>query len=125
MKKVFLGLITCAALMIGATSCSTISKTASTLPVETTITNTSTADLVVSSHKITYTLKPSKAIRRGGEKNCIKTAVAEALKASGNADVLVAMQYEIKKTKNLFGKTTIKYVTVEGYPATYKNFQSK
>ncbi|MCM1022144.1 MAG: hypothetical protein NC343_07650, partial [Muribaculum sp.] len=99
-------------------------KTATTIPVETCVTNVSTADLAVSTQKISYTLKPSKAIRRGGEKNCIRTAVSEALKANGNADVLVAMQYEIKKTKNLFGKTTIKYVIVEGYPATYKNFQT-
>ena len=60
-------------------------------------------------------------MRRCGQKAVIATAVAEALKANGNADVLVGFQYEIKKTRNFFGRNNIKYVTVEGYPATYVN----
>lgn len=109
--------------MLGLASCSSIKHTSTTEAVDTHIVSTNTANLAVVPHKISYTFKPSKAVRRTGEKAVIKTAVAEALKANGNADVLVGFQYEIKKTKNFFGKTTIKYVTVEGYPATYKNFQ--
>lgn len=109
---------------LGLASCSSIRHTASIEPVDTEVISRSTADLVVAPQKISYTFHPSKAVRRTGEKAVIKTAVAEALKANGNADVMVGFQYEIKKTKNFFGKTTIKYVTVEGYPATYKNFKN-
>lgn len=109
---------------LGLASCSSIRHTATTLPVETEVVSANKADLNVASQKISYTLRPSKAVRRCGEKAVIKTAVAEALKANGDADVLVGFQYEIKKTKNFFGKTNIKYVTVEGYPATYSNFRT-
>lgn len=120
-KYLYLAVVSFATL--GLASCSSIRHTASIQPVDTHIVSTSTADLDVASQKISYTFKPSKAVRRTGEKAVIKTAVAEALKANGNADVMVGFQYEIKKTKNFFGKTNIKYITVEGYPATYKNFQ--
>lgn len=109
------------ALTLSLASCSSIRHTASTVDVNTEIVSHSKADLNVSPNKITYTLRPSKAVRRCGEKAVIKTTVAEALKANGNADVLVGMQYEIKKTRNFFGRNNIKYVTVTGYPATYVN----
>lgn len=121
MKKILFGVAI--AFAIAASSCSSIKHTATTVPVETNIVSHSTANLSVSSQKISYTLRPSKAVRRAGEKAVIKTTVAEALKANGNADVLVGFQYEIKKTRNFFGKVNIKYVTVEGYPATYTNFK--
>ncbi len=124
MKKVVLvASIAFAALMLP--SCSSIRHTSTNIPVETTITSNSKADLQVSQQKISFKFIPSKQVRRTGEKNVIKTAIAEALKANGNADVLVGFQYEIKKSKNFFGKTTIKYVVVEGYPATYVNVQPK
>ena len=109
---------------LGLASCSSLRHTATTQPVDTEVVSRNTADLEVAPQKISYTFRPSKAVRRCGEKAVIKTAVAEALKANGNADVMVGSQYEIKKTKNFFGKTNIKYVTVEGYPATYKNFKT-
>lgn len=120
MKKAILSIAAVAAIM-GMSSCSSILHTSTTVPVETAITSASTADLIVSDKKITYTFRPSSAYRRAGEKAVIKSAVAEALKANGDADVLVGFQYEIKKKTNLFGHTKIKYITVEGYPATYKN----
>ncbi len=109
--------------LLAATSCSTITHTSTAIPVNTEVRSIANADLQVQQKKISFTYKPNKAIRRGGDKNCIKTAVAEALKANGNADVLVGMQYEIKKTRNFFGKSSVKYVTVEGYPAKYVNIQ--
>lgn len=121
MKKLFL----CAAIVLAlcATSCSSIKHTATTIPVETIVTSNATADLAVKPAKISFTYKPTAAVRRTGEKGVINTAVAEALKANGNADVLVGFQYEIKKTRNFFGRNRIKYVTVEGYPATYTNIK--
>lgn len=121
MKKPLLLLAASACLLLSTTSCSTISRTSSTVPVETSVNSYSSADLKVAPTKISYTYKPSRAVRRGGDKNVINTAVAAALKDNGNADVLVGMQYEMKKTRNFFGVSKIKYVTVEGYPATYKN----
>lgn len=118
MKK-YLLCIAVAALALS--SCSTISHTASTESVNTEIYNRSTADLSVSSKKITYTFNPTDAYRRAGEKSVKAAAVAKALEANGGGDVLVAPQYEIKKTRNFFGVTKIKYVTVTGYPATYNN----
>lgn len=123
MKK-YLYLAVASIATLGLASCSSIRHTATTQPVDTEIVSRNTADLDVSPQKISFTFRPSKAVRRTGEKAVIKTAVAEALKANGNADILVGFQYEIKKTRNFFGKTNIKYVTVEGYPATYKNFRT-
>lgn len=119
MKKILIGVAVVA--MLGLASCSTVRHTSTTAPVQTEVLSNSTADLKVSQKKISFTYKPSKAVKRGGEKNVINTAVSEALKANGQADVLVAMQYEIKTTRGFFGQKSIKYVIVEGYPATYVN----
>lgn len=117
MKKYLL----CAAVAaLALSSCSTITHTASVESVNTEIYNRSTADLNVSSKKISFTFNPTDAYRRAGEKAVKAAAVAKALEANGNADVLVAPQFEVKKTRNLFG-TKVKYVTVTGYPATYNN----
>ncbi|MCM1349345.1 MAG: hypothetical protein NC338_08030 [Firmicutes bacterium] len=124
MKKKFLSTAVVAFAVMALASCSSIRHTSTTVDVNTQITNTSTADLRVAPQKISFTYVPKAPVRRTGEKNVIKTAVAEALKANGNADVLVGFQYEIKKSRNFFGHTSIKYVTVEGYPATYVNFQT-
>lgn len=109
-------------MLLGATSCSTITHTSQAVPVQTEVQSVSSADLVVSPNKISYTFRPSKAVRRGGDKNVVRMAVAQALKENNNADVLVGMQYEMKKKRNIFGVSSVKYVIVEGYPATYKNF---
>lgn len=117
MKKYLL----CAAVAaLALSSCSTITHTASTESVNTEIYNRSTADLTVSSKKISFTFNPTDTYRRAGEKAVKAAAVAKALEANGNGDVLVAPQFEIKKTRGLFG-TKITYVTVTGYPATYNN----
>ncbi len=109
------------AVALGLSSCSSVKHTAATAEVNTTVISRASADLQVSQKKISYTMRPTRPQRRCGEKAVIESAVAAALKENGNADVLVAMQYEIKKTKNFFGKKSIKYVLVEGYPATYTN----
>lgn len=121
MKKKFLPILACACLFLAATSCSTVTHSAQSVPVQTEVKSLSTAELNVHPVKITYTYKPTKAVRKGGDKNVLNMAVAEALKSNFNADVLVGMQYEMKKTRNFFGVSKIKYVTVTGYPATYKN----
>lgn len=116
MKKVLIAVFTVMAL--GITSCSSIHKTVSVEEISTEVAAYTSADLDISPNRITYTYRPTKAERRGGNKNAIECAVAEALKANGNADVLVAPQYEIKKRRG-----NVKQVTVTGYPATYSNFR--
>lgn len=79
----------------------------------------SEADLDISPKKISFYYKVPKSVRRGGTKSVKATAVAEALKANGNADVLVAPQFEMKIRRG-----SIRELTVTGYPATYKNFRA-
>lgn len=113
----------CAIIAAAMCSCSTISHTASTQDVQTEIMNVSTANLEVSNTKISYTFTPTAAYRRAGDKAVRRAAIAKALEANGNADILVAPEFEVKKTRGLF-TTKIKYVTVKGYPAKYKNIHA-
>lgn len=117
MKKLFL----CAAVAaLAMSSCSTITHTVATENVDTQLVNRTTAELKVSDKKITYTFIPSAAYRRAGDKAVKRAAVAKALEEAGGADILVAPQFEVKKTRGLFS-TKIKYVTVTGHPASYVN----
>lgn len=118
MKKQMLFAAAAAVLMLS--SCSTITHTASTEAVDTEIFNRSNADLDVASKKITFTYNPDASHRRAGKKAVLRAAVAKALEANGDGDVLVAPQFEVKETRGLF-TTKIKYVTVKGYPAKYKD----
>lgn len=78
------------------------------------------ADLQVSPEKITYFMMPSKTVVMGGYDNVIDTAVREALVANGDADVLVALETQVKYDK----EGQIESVTVTGYPAKYVNFRN-
>lgn len=111
MKKVILSLA--AIVAMGMVSCTTVTKTATTVGVDTSIASYNLADLEVSSKKISFTYTPTSAELKGS--NLKKCAVHEALKANGNADVLVAPEYVVKNNRT---------VTVTGYPATYKNFRA-
>lgn len=117
MKKLFVILIVSAFAM---TSCSTVYKTATTHNVEPTIAAVVLSDLDVSNEKITYTLIPKARVRRGGLRNCINTAISEALALNGG-DVLIETQ-QATITRGLYVRK-IKSVTVTGYPAKYKNFR--
>ena len=78
---------------------------------------------MVSDNKISYTLYPTRAIRKGGVNNIINVAVAEALEAN-DADVLVAPEYTIVSKRNFFFRTKVKEITVTGFPAKIKNFRN-
>lgn len=119
MKKSLITVLAVIAVMLS--SCTSIHKTASTLDIPTSIVSKNVADLKVNDERITFTYTPSREVRKGGEQNVLNAAIAEALKANGNADLLVAMQYEMKTTTGFFGQKTIKYVTVTGHPAFYTN----
>lgn len=118
MKK--LCFLAVAALMLA--SCTTTTKTARTESIPYSMYNANVADLNVG-ERISYTLTPSKDIRRGGLNNCKKAAIQNALVENGNADLLVEPQFVVSSRRGLFG-TTIKSVTVTGRPAKYKNFRT-
>ncbi|MBQ8968480.1 MAG: hypothetical protein IJ064_01925 [Bacteroidaceae bacterium] len=118
MKKLML--LAAAALCLA--SCSTVKKTATTYTVDDNIRSFNEAELTVKSEKITYTYRPEKSVRRGGAQNIKNAAVREALQTHGNADVLVAPQFETKSINGIF-RHGIRRVTVSGYPATYTKFE--
>jgi hypothetical protein len=78
------------------------------------------ADLEVSPKKILFFYIPSQTVINAGEKNVVDSAVREALLANGNADVLVALEKQVKYD----GNGAIESITVTGYPAKYVNFRS-
>lgn len=121
MKKAFLSII-----VVGMTlaSCTTVTKTATTLDVENSLNTVTKADLTVSPTRISYTYNPAKKERKAGRRNVLNAAVQAALAANGGGDVLVAPEYTVVNKSGLFG-SKIKSVTVTGYPATYKNFNCK
>ena len=119
MKKL---IVMASVVMMAMASCTTVKKTSTTIDVNNALNSISTVDLEVSGKRISYTYITEKKIRRGGLKNIYATAVKEALKENGNADVLVAPEYETRIRKGMFG-TKVKAVIVSGYPATYQNFR--
>ncbi len=121
MKKTFYAAMV---LVLSLASCTTVTKTATSVDVNNTITTNSTADLEISEKKISYTHYSKAKERKAGKKNVLRSAVKAALAANGQADVLVAPEYEAVEKRGLFGKR-LKVVTVTGYPAKYKNFRNK
>ena len=113
-------------LLVGAVvafaSCTSISKTARTESIPYAMYNANVADLEVGD-RVSYTMTPSKSIRRAGDDNVKKAAIQEVLVQNGNADLLVEPQFVISKRKGMFG-TKITSITVTGRPAKYKNFRS-
>lgn len=109
--------------VLTTTSCTRIYQTARVQHPISYINTATTADFDVSDKSISFTYEPSKAVRRGGWDNVIKTAVQEALKANGGGDALIGLQYTVKLKPSLF-ICPIRLITVTGYPANYVNFRS-
>ncbi len=107
-----------------AASCTTMKmSTAKTMDVKSSLTSKTTADMVVSEQKISYDYYPNKKERKAGMNQVLNNAVSAALKANGDADVLVHMQYNAIIKKKLWFSKKIRQVPVSGYPATYRNFK--
>lgn len=120
MKKIFL----MAMVAMMAASCTTMKmSTAKTMDVESSLTSKTTADMIVSERKISYDYYPNKKERKAGMNQVLNNAVSAALKANGDADVLVHMQYNAIIKKKLWFSKKIRQVTVSGYPATYRYFK--
>jgi len=119
MKKIVFGLMAIALLA----SCTTIRQTATVKNPCSKVQAAVIADLEVSDTKIAYTYVPGRDVRRGGDANVIAAAIQEALYANGDADVLVALEYTVECRPSCLN-STIREITVTGYPATYKNFHN-
>lgn len=116
MKKYFI--ILAAALF--SASCSTVLSTSTHENADAFFRPTiSVADVRVSDTKISYTYIPTRQVRKGGVTNVIDEAVRQALRSSGNYDVLVA-----KETCVTVKGTKIRSVVVTGYPGYYTNWRS-
>lgn len=111
-----------AGVVVGLSSCTTTLKTSSTLGVSTTLNTAAVADLECRP-RITYTMKPSKAMQRGGLANVKRCAEAEALEKNGGGDLLVNPEYVIAQRRGLF-RSRITSISVSGRPANYVNVRS-
>lgn len=111
-------------ILFAATSCTTITKTATTANVPSSLLSSTVADLEVGPQRVSVTINDvPKSIRRGGMANVKRAAEAAALEKY-KADVLVEAEYVIEQENRfIFGKK-VKSITVSGRPATYKNFRS-
>ena len=114
-----------AAILCFASSCTTVTKTATTADVPSSLLSATVADLEVAPERISATLITTPAIRRGGLANVKRAVEAEALKSykDGNYDVLVEPEYVIEQKNCLFFKK-VSSITVTGRPAKYKGFHS-
>lgn len=123
MKKLYLFLLL--ATVLGLSSCKSARSTATYQDPINTLRTVTVADLDVADTRISYTYKPSYAVRLGGNQNVIKTAVLEALKAHGSGDILIGLEYTtISRWTILPFLSPIRSITVTGRPAKYTNFHS-
>jgi hypothetical protein len=123
MKKSYLFLLI--VFILGLSSCKSTRSTATYQDPINTLRTVTVADLDVSDVRISYTYKPTYAVRLGGSQNVIKTAVQEALKAHGSGDILIGLEYTtISKWTILSFLSPIREITVTGRPAKYTNFHS-
>ena len=123
MKKSYLFLLI--VFILGLSSCKSARSTATYQDPINTLRTVTVADLDVSDVRISYTYKPTYAVRLGGSQNVIKTAVYEALKAHGSGDILIGLEYTTISRWTIFPfLSPIREITVTGRPASYTNFHS-
>ena len=123
MKKSYLFLLI--VFILGLSSCKSTRSTATYQDPINTLRTVTVADLDVSDTRISYTYKPTYAVRLGGSENVIKTAVQEALKAYGSGDILIGLEYTTISRWTIFSfLSPIREITVTGRPASYTNFHS-
>lgn len=116
MKKILLFAgAACALMLSSCTAFHATTHTATLVNVPTVVSSANVADLIVG-ERVTYKYTTTKDDRNGGLNNCKAAAVAALLKSNGNADVIVAPEFEIDSDLN--------YILVTGRPAKYNNFRS-
>lgn len=105
-------------------SCTTITKTATTANVPSSLLSATVADLEIAKDRVTLEYVPSAEVRRGGVSNVKRAAEQELLETKAKGyDLIVEPQYTMYQTNNFFSKKILKIV-VSGRPAKYKNFHS-
>lgn len=116
-----------AVLLLSTVSCGTTGNTSKLLNTSSSARGSASlyvtpvcVDLQVSGKKISFFMPVMDNVRAGGENNIIDTAVKEALEQNGNADVMVALQTQLKYND----RGQVESVVVSGYPANYINFRS-
>jgi hypothetical protein len=123
MKKSYLFLLLL--FVLALSSCKSARSTATYQDPINTLRTVTVADLDVSDTRISYTYRPTYAVRLGGSQNVIKTAVHEALKAYGSGDILIGLEYTTISRWTVFPfLSPIREITVTGRPAKYTNFHS-
>ena len=123
MKKLYWFLLV--VFVVGLSACKSARSTATYQDPINTLRTVTVADLEVAETRISYTYRPSYAVRLGGSQNVIKTAVQEALKAHGSGDILIGLEYTTISRWTLFPSLSpIREITVTGRPAKYTNFHS-
>ena len=123
MKKLYWFLLV--VFVVGLSACKSARSTATYQDPINTLRTVTVADLEVAETRISYTYRPSYAVRLGGSQNVIKTAVQEALKAYGSGDILIGLEYTTISRWTLFPfLSPIREITVTGRPAKYTNFHS-
>ena len=123
MKKLYWFLLV--VFVVSLSSCKSARSTATYQDPINTLRTVTVADLEVAETRISYTYRPSYAVRLGGSQNVIKTAVQEALKAHGSGDILIGLEYTTISRWTVFPfLSPIREITVTGRPAKYVNFHS-
>ena len=123
MKKLYWFLLV--VFVVGLSACKSTRSTATYQDPINTLRTVTVADLEVAETRISYTYRPSYAVRLGGSQNVIKTAVQEALKAHGSGDILIGLEYTTISRWTVFPfLSPIREITVTGRPAKYVNFHS-
>ena len=123
MKKLYWFLLV--VFVVGLSSCKSARSTATYQDPINTLRTVTVADLDVAETRISYTYRPTYAVRLGGSQNVIKTAVQEALKAHGSGDILIGLEYTTISRWTIFPfLSPIREITVTGRPAKYVNFHS-
>ena len=123
MKKLYWLLLV--VFVVGLSACKSARSTATYQDPINTLRTVTVADLEVAETRISYTYRPSYAVRLGGSQNVIKTAVHEALKGYGSGDILIGLEYTTISRWTVFPfLSPIREITVTGRPAKYVNFHS-
>ena len=123
MKKLYWFLLV--VFVVSLSACKSARSTATYQDPINTLRTVTVADLEVAETRISYTYRPSYAVRLGGSQNVIKTAVQEALKAHGSGDILIGLEYTTISRWTVFPfLSPIREITVTGRPAKYVNFHS-
>lgn len=116
MKKLYFAAAACIFMLASCNSVYRIQNhTATVADVANSVATATVADLEIGS-RTSFKYSTSEEDRHGGAANCKAAAIEAMLKANGNADILVAPEYNYDNE--------LRTIEVTGRPAKYKNFRS-